>query len=119
MKVLKAPPLAVETPQVAAYPGFAMTLLSLLSSLLLLAVGVAANPVVINRSPVTLPLAKKYNFTSINNLVKHDQARARALKSRAFRKGGVPDTVVDEPIDNQAVTYVALVGVGDPPTDCA
>ena len=96
-----------------------MTLLSLLSSLLLLAVGVAANPVVINRSPVTLPLAKKYNFTSINNLVKHDQARAQALKSRAFRKGSVPDTGTDEPITNQVVTYVASAGVGTPPTYCA
>ncbi|EDR01383.1 aspartic peptidase A1 [Laccaria bicolor S238N-H82] len=93
-----------------------MTLLSLLSSLLLLALGVVANPVVINRSLVTLPLAKKYNFTSINNLLEHDQARARALKSRAFGKGGVPDTGINEPITDQAVTYTASVGVGSPPT---
>lgn len=114
LKVFKAPPLTIEA---AAYPSFAMTLLSLLSSLLLLALGVVANPVVINRSLVTLPLAKKYNFTSINNLLKHDQARARALKSRAFGKGGVPDTGINEPITNQVVTYIASVGVGNPPTN--
>jgi cathepsin E len=119
LKVFKALPLTIETPQAVAYPGFAMTLTSLLFSLLLLALGVAANPVVINRSLVTLPLAKKYNFTSINNLLKHDQARARALKSRAFRKGAVPDTGINEPVSNQIVVYVASVGVGNPPTNCA
>jgi len=89
---------------------------------LLLASSVAANPVVINRSPVTLPISRRVNFTSIHNLVRHDQARAKALKAKGSAKAaGVSfhnDAVISSPADNQAVVYIATVGVGIPPTNC-
>jgi len=91
---------------------------------LLLAFSVAANPVVINRSPVTLPISRRVNFTSIHNLVRHDQARAKALKAKgAAKAAGVSlnfhsDAVISSPADNQAVTYVATVGIGIPATNC-
>jgi cathepsin E len=89
---------------------------------LFLAFSVAANPVVINKSPVTLPLSRRVNFTSIHNLVRHDQARAKALKAKgAAKAAGVTfhnDAVISSPADNQAVVYVATVGVGIPPTNC-
>ncbi|CAA7264889.1 unnamed protein product [Cyclocybe aegerita] len=87
---------------------------------LLLAFSVAANPVVIDRSPVTLHLSRRVNVTSIHNLLRHDQVRAKALKAKgAAKAAGVPlDTraIINEQVDNQAVTYVASVGVGSPAT---
>jgi cathepsin E len=89
---------------------------------LFLAFSVAANPVVINRSPVTLPISRRVNFTSIHNLLRHDQARAKALKAKGAAKvAGVSfhtDAVISSQADNQAVAYVATVGVGIPPTNC-
>jgi hypothetical protein len=90
---------------------------SLLSTLLFFALGVAANPVVVNHSPIKLTLFKQHNFTSAHNLVTHDQARAQQLKNRAY-KGNVA-VPVNTQITNQAVTYTASVGVGNPPTTCA
>jgi cathepsin E len=89
---------------------------------LLLALAVAANPVLVNRSPVTLPIARKLNLDSVHNLVRHDQNRAKALKLKgAAKASGVPlseeaAAVISSQVDNQAVTYVAAVGVGSPPT---
>jgi hypothetical protein len=87
---------------------------------LLLALSVAANPVLVNRSPVTLPLSRRVNLTSVHNLLRHDQARAKALKARAAAKATGLHTlaVINEPVDNQAVTYIASVGIGSPPTTC-
>ena len=75
---------------------------------LLFALSIAANPVLVNRSPVTLPISRQVNLTSVLNLLLHDQVRAKALKGH----------IVNEPIQNQAVSYVASVGVGSPPTTC-
>ena len=85
---------------------------------LFLALAVAANLILIDRSPISLPLSRRLNLTSIVNLLKHDQARAKALK--AAGTGGVFQSaaVVSESIENQAVTYVASVGVGSPATSC-
>ncbi|KAF8191217.1 aspartic peptidase A1 [Pholiota molesta] len=79
----------------------------------LLVLSVAANPVVVNRSPVTLPISRHLNLSSIHNLVRHDQARARH-----FRTKGCFDTrsIVNEPVTNQAVQYTASIGVGSPAT---
>jgi cathepsin E len=87
---------------------------------LILALSVAANPILVNRSPVTLPLARKLNLTSIHNLVRHDQTRAKFLKAKgAAIAAGVPfnsRAIISEQVDNQAVTYIASIGVGNPPT---
>ncbi|KAF4611714.1 hypothetical protein D9613_004262 [Agrocybe pediades] len=87
---------------------------------LLLALSVAANPVLVDRSPVTLPISRRLNLTSVHNLVRHDQTRAKALKARGAAKAAGASfseaAVINEPVDNQAVTYVASVGVGSPAT---
>jgi cathepsin E len=87
---------------------------------LLLALSVAANPVLVDRSPVTLPISRRLNLTSVHNLVRHDQARAKALKIKgSARSSGLDNrAVINEPVDNQAVTYVASIGVGSPATTC-
>jgi cathepsin E len=85
---------------------------------LLLALSVAANPVQLDRPLVTLPISRRLNLTSVHNLVRHDQARAKALKLRGSNVAGNSRAVVNEAIDNQAVTYVATVSVGSPATTC-
>ncbi|KAF8879852.1 aspartic protease [Infundibulicybe gibba] len=89
--------------------------LTLLTALQFLAHAVSANPVVIRNSPVTLPLSRRLNLTSVHNLLRHDQARARGLRARS--KLNI-DAVINEPVDNQAITYIASVGVGSPAVTC-
>ncbi|KAG6873821.1 hypothetical protein C0992_008371, partial [Termitomyces sp. T32_za158] len=93
---------------------------SSLLTTLLLALTVSANPIVVRDSPVKLPLARRLNLTSVHNLVRHDLARAKHLRARAeaLSKGVSPasDVIIDEPVDNQAVSYIASVGVGSPAT---
>ncbi|KAF5312927.1 hypothetical protein D9619_002596 [Psilocybe cf. subviscida] len=83
---------------------------------LLLALSVAANPVQLDRPLVTLPITRRLNLTSVHNLVRHDQARAKALKLKGSNVAGNSRAVIDESVDNQAVTYVASVNVGSPAT---
>ena len=93
---------------------------SLLSTILF-ALAVAANPIIVERPPVTLALSRKVNVTSIHHLLRHDQNRAKALLAlgRAKEEGiFLEDAVVNEQVDNQAVSYIASVGVGSPPTIC-
>ena len=93
-----------------------------LFSTLFLALFVSANPTLVSRSTVSLPLARRLNLTSARDLVKHDQNRAQALKL----KGGAKTTtklvadgsIIDTQVANQAVTYLASVQVGSPATTC-
>ncbi|KAH9486071.1 Polyporopepsin [Psilocybe cubensis] len=91
---------------------------SLLATLILAAI-VSANPILINTSPVTLPLSRRTNFTSVHNLLKRDQTRAKFFKAKGIAKAtgnNFHEDFINEPITNQAVTYVANVGIGSPPT---
>lgn len=87
---------------------------SLLTTLLL-ALSIAASPVEIRNSPVTLPIARRLNTSGGTiNLLQHDQSRAAALKSVGGdtlnrRTGSIAVT-------NDAVSYIAAVGVGSPAT---
>ncbi|PFH52246.1 hypothetical protein AMATHDRAFT_46374 [Amanita thiersii Skay4041] len=94
--------------------------LKALLNILVLALAVAANPVVIRDSPIRLSLSRHLNVTSVHNLLRHDQARAKALKTQALAKIGQrqlhQDVVINEVVDNQAVVYAASVGVGSPAT---
>lgn len=89
---------------------------------LLLALSVAANPIVqVRDSRITLPLSRRVNTTSVHNLLQHDLNRVKAFKARAKAiQGGEltfdEEAIVNEPVDNQAVTYIATVGVGSPAT---
>ncbi|KAG6871372.1 hypothetical protein C0995_005347, partial [Termitomyces sp. Mi166 len=91
---------------------------SSLLATLLLALAVSANPLVVRDSPVKLPLARRLNVTSVHNLVRHDLARAKHLRTRgeALSKGFSQDAVINESVDNQAVSYIASIGVGSPAT---
>ena len=98
-----------------------------LLNVFLLALGVAANPIA-QGTPVRMPLSRRVNYArSTNNIAQLDQARAKALitKALAVVEGllggsilGLGNGASSSSIDNQAVSYVATVGVGSPPKDC-
>ncbi|KAI0365368.1 acid protease [Pilatotrama ljubarskyi] len=83
---------------------------------------VVAKPIVIRDSPVTLPIARRFNVTAAPNLLELDQARAKVLKEQGLARGkdaklskaGILDS--NFPVTNGAVDYTASVGVGTPPT---
>lgn len=80
--------------------------------LLALALGLTSDALVVrDTSRITLPIARRLNITGAANLVKLDQARAKALKSRPqAHTGNSPRaTIFDAPVTNQAVDYVATV----------
>ncbi|KAL1747026.1 aspartic peptidase domain-containing protein [Schizophyllum fasciatum] len=81
---------------------------------LLLAVVVATKPILVDRSPISFPLIKKLNVTSGHNLVQAGRQRVQKLKAQALKKEGqtVDDSLVDEPVTNEAVIYSADIGVG-------
>ncbi|KAF8639298.1 hypothetical protein AX17_001609 [Amanita inopinata Kibby_2008] len=85
-------------------------------STLVLALAVAASPIKSSTSGLSkLTLARKVNEVGIRNLLQHDQARARRLKHRKNTSQATP-SVVNEPVNNAAVIYIASIGVGTPPT---
>ena len=54
---------------------------------LTLAIAVAANPLVqVRDTPVTLSIAKRFNFTGSATLIERDQARASGLRKLAEAK---------------------------------
>lgn len=92
-----------------------------LLSLLTLALAVSANPIVVRDSLVRVPFGKKVNVTSPEHILQADKARAAALRAHGqARSSGrlTKDAVISIGVQNQAVTYVATVGVGSPATDC-
>ncbi|KAI0752479.1 acid protease [Daedaleopsis nitida] len=68
-------------------------------------------------APVTLPFARRLNFTGAASLLQLDQARAQTLKAHAAATGKFTKApIINVPATNQAVDHVATVGVGSPPT---
>lgn len=74
----------------------------------------------LDASPMTLPLARRVNLTSVHNLVRYDKSRAKALRSRLQKTAKAADVFIvpNIPIDNQAVTYTANVSFGNPAQSC-
>lgn len=117
---------------------------SLLATLCFALAVAAAGPVVIRDSPISLPIAKRVNFTGPASLHGRDQARIQHLRRVAeTKKNGqfatlASDAVVNVPAENQAVEYTVnvrssriqfrhtlwltapfpQVGVGSPATTC-
>ena len=95
---------------------------SSLIATLTLAIAVAANPIVqLRDAPVTLSIAKRFNFTGSTSLIEKDQARAAGLRKLAEAKisGNLADrAVISTAVTNGLVDYVANVAVGSPATTC-
>ncbi|KAH9171286.1 aspartic peptidase A1 [Lactarius sanguifluus] len=90
-----------------------------LTAFLLLAVSVAANPIVIRKPFVSLSFARHLNVTGAHDLVQKDQARAKNFVSvsKAKQSGTLSaSAVISVGVTNVGVVYEASVGVGTPPT---
>ncbi|OJT05192.1 Polyporopepsin [Trametes pubescens] len=78
---------------------------------------VVTKPVVVRDSPISLAVARRFNATAAPNILKADQARAKALKQQAQGKTtslkAAQAALIDVPVTNGAVTYTASVGVDD------
>ena len=79
-------------------------------STLLLALAVAANPVERREALPQLAFTKQVDG---GDIVKLDQLRVDIFKKNLFGVGAS-----SSPADNRAVSYIAPVGVGHPPTYC-
>lgn len=84
-----------------------------LTSLLLLAMSVVATPVTVRDTLITLPFAKQINSTGSGHIVQQDKARVKQLVAKySTASSGLRADVASIPVTNQAVSYVASVGVG-------
>ncbi|KAH9008779.1 aspartic peptidase A1 [Lactarius hengduanensis] len=91
-----------------------MLLTAPLAAFLLLVVSVAADPIVVRKSPVSLPIARHLNITGAHDLIRKDQARARNMFAASkVKRSGSPVSVS---LTNDGVVYVVNVGIGSPPT---
>ena len=89
---------------------------------LLLAISVAASPIVRRANPVTLSMARQFSNAGARNLVQSHQDRAKQLISL----GNVLENGIFSPIDpylstslnNTAVGYNVKVSIGFPATEC-
>ncbi|KAJ3555659.1 hypothetical protein NM688_g2453 [Phlebia brevispora] len=91
---------------------------STLSTLAIATTVVMASPTTVHkRSPISLPFAKVINATGVLNIVAHDLARYKALRSPA-KSATSQDSVISAPADDIGMSYIASVGVGTPPTFC-
>jgi hypothetical protein len=76
---------------------------------------IAASPVEIRDSPITLSIARRLNTSGGTiNLLQHDQSRAAALK--AVGKDTLGRRTGSIPVTNDAVDYIASIGIGNPAT---
>ncbi|EIN04506.1 aspartic proteinase [Punctularia strigosozonata HHB-11173 SS5] len=96
---------------------------SALLSLLLLAIGGYATPVVREPSPVKLPFAVRFNngTNGALNIIEADRARINLIKEQGAALAEKHENVhkrasYSVSVTNEAVTYIASIGVGSPAT---
>ena len=76
-----------------------------------LALSAAASPLVTARNPVTLPLARRFNFTGAQKITEIDQERVKSLRSYgASHEGGLSKrSIFPVAATNGAVEYTVEV----------
>ena len=95
-----------------------MVAASLLSTFFF-ALAAVAQPVEQPTSQVKLAFSKRIDTsTGPVNLVEQDRLRVNHLKAGKDQGLVGRSAVLSSPADNRAVSYIATVGVGSPPTNC-
>ncbi|GJE97834.1 aspartic peptidase A1 [Phanerochaete sordida] len=74
-----------------------------------------ASPVVVRNSPVSVPLARRFQATAGRTVADIDQSRAKALQAAVspVAQGGAGVNPI--PVTNSATIYTAEVSIGSPP----
>ncbi|KAG6334306.1 hypothetical protein ID866_4785 [Astraeus odoratus] len=96
-----------------------MLLVAFLLATVLLTLSIAASPVEVHTSAITLPFAKRLSTEGGTiKLLERDQARATTLRARggAIASGHLGRRASSIAVTNEAVSYIASVGVGSPAT---
>ena len=86
-----------------------------------LSLSVAANPVIIDRSPIlSIPITRIQNLTSGHNVVASGLNRAQNFRDRIVARdlGEFRKKRQSEPVINEVVSYIASVGVGANDQQC-
>jgi hypothetical protein len=91
-----------------------MLVLALLTHLVLLANTVAADPIVVRSSSLSLPMMKQ--MVTTGDLVQKQQERARRFAKRNSAVASERDHNVA--VTNSGVAYMASIGVGIPANYC-
>src|SRR6267154_2276300 len=94
-----------------------MILAASLSTTLFLALSIAASPVDVRNSTITIPISRRLNTSNGTvNILQHDETRVAALNGLpASSRDRHDDTMT---ILNTILNFVAMVGIGSPPSDC-
>ena len=84
-------------------------MLSALLTIVHLALSVTSATLVVRDSPISLPLARRFNVTGSRNIAAADRARVNFLKdyAGASRQGGPSTSSL--PVTNEIVSYIAQV----------
>lgn len=80
----------------------------------LCALAVSASPVVVrDESIISLPVARRFNFTGSATVLERDQARAHFLQNRATSQDSSSafGTLFSEPATNALVDYTVSVSI--------
>ena len=89
------------------------TMFSQLLVVVYLSLVAAASPLVVRNSPISIPLARRFNLTGGTKIADLDRARAQSFKSGArtahAKTNPASDAIVPVPVVNAAVTYTATV----------
>ena len=89
-----------------------------ITALIFLAVDISASPIIVRRTPISLPFARHLNITGAQDVVRKDKARARDWVSVSKASAASSDAAGSVGVTNTGVIYQASVGVGSPPTQC-
>nr|VWO97073.1 Uncharacterized protein [Ganoderma boninense] len=89
-----------------------MTRFSALVALCAAATTVSASPFVVRDTPVTLPIARRFNATGSAKIVELDRARAQMLKNVRHAGGESKRSVPSVMAVNEQTHYTVLVGIG-------
>ncbi|KAI1796356.1 acid protease [Ganoderma leucocontextum] len=89
-----------------------MARFSVLLALCAAATAASTTPFVVRDTPVTLPLARRFNFTGSSKIVELDRARAQVLKAVGHANANAKRAVPSVMAVNEQTHYTVLVGVG-------
>jgi hypothetical protein len=97
-----------------------MSRLTALIPTILLALTILAGRPSVEGAVTAISFSRHFNLDGAARLVDHDQARARTFRSHALRSTGSfsANHIVNTPITNALVIYIADVDIGTPPTTC-
>ena len=95
-----------------------MLLIAALAPFVVLAAGVVADANANTNSPISVPIAKKFDVTGSINPSQRERRRRSLVKGAQKRDLSNSPGVPNVPLNDDGVYYTASIGVGSPATFC-